>query len=197
MKKIIIGIVAVILLGAVFYVVSNDDSSTVVEETNNVQQTGDTVNTNNAGINSGEDAGVVTIQNSVVLSPAEGGNFANVDSATLTKPGYIVIYQVDSNNDTDVIGNSDLLEAGTYANINIQLDGIIVSGQTIVAVLHEDDGDGEFEFPEADFYLGNTGEPVVSDVDVVDVPLEEENEVLEENVKAYLEAEMDSSVEAE
>ncbi len=126
-------------------------------------------------------------QNSVVLAESETGNFATVGSVTLTQPGFVAIYKVNSNGDTTLIGNTDLLEVGTHGNIQIQLDTIIAQDEIIVATLHEDDGDAEFEYPESDFHLGNEGNAFVTDVDVVDVPLAEENAELQEQVELYIE----------
>ncbi len=126
-------------------------------------------------------------ENSVTLGETETGNFVTVSSATLLRPGYVVIYRVNSQGTVSVIGNSDLLSTGTHTNLRLQLDSIIAKEQTVVAVLHEDDGDGEFEFPESDFYLGNANMRIANDVDVVDVSAGNEPALLREQVVQYLE----------
>ena len=202
-KTVIIAVIAaVVLLGVVIYAttsVSPDEDTD--PSTENTTQNND-ANNNDSTVVAGDDDsdagfGVSGSINSVVLEPTETGNFVNVRSATLVDPGFVVVYQVKSNNDTEVIGSSDLLLPGSYEDITIQLDTVIAFEQTVVAVLHEDDGDGEFSFPESDFYLGNAGDPIVSDVDVVDVPQDKENEALQEQVELYLEENHDSSAAVE
>lgn len=183
MTKIVgVIIAAIVVIGLVSYFMADDTAMNDVNSNSDigtVEEMNDQENQNNGNTNTAP-------ANSVVLSPAETGNFARVQSATLSAPGYIVIYRVNSNSETSILGNSDLLAAGTYSDINIQLDSPIAREQTIVAVLHADDGDGEFEFPGSDIYLGNSNQAVVSDVDVVDVKAEDEDQVLQEQVELFL-----------
>lgn len=123
----------------------------------------------------------------VILAPVETGSKATIATAKLTEPGYVVIYQVDSNGESEIIGNTELLAEGTYSDIEVDLDAIVALEQTIVAVLHEDDGDGVFEFPNDDLYLSTETQVIVTDVDVVDVDYEDEDESLNAQVETYLE----------
>lgn len=189
MNKTLIGILIAILGIAIiwFFVSQNNEASDSEVMSGEVSDENAEMEGGATNEESNND-GATTPQNSVTLAPTETGKTVVVQEATLTTPGYVVIYQVNSNNDTSVIGQSDLLPAGEYSNLEIQLDSIVAREQTVVAVLHADDGDGEFEFPEADFYLGNSNDPIVSDVDVVDVDQADEDEVLQANVEAFLEA---------
>ncbi len=125
--------------------------------------------------------------NSVVLTENETGNFVTIAYANLTQPGFIAIYRINSQNKTAPIGHTDLLSPKIITNLKLQLDTQIAKGQTIVAVLHKDDGDGEFEFPESDPYVKN-GEFIVSDVDVVDVRPEREAKNLKNQIDTYFES---------
>lgn len=202
-KTAVIGIVILIALGAIWYVVSHDSQTesdmNVQNEEQNRNDMGEEGAGDVAGRNDGTSntSGKIVPVNKVVLAPTETGNFVTVETVTLTKPGFVVLYRVNSNSETDVIGSTGLLNAGTQNNIEVQLDTVIARGQTIVAVLHEDDGDGKFEDTATDGYLGNENMPVVSDVDVVDIKTEDEDTKLQASVEQYLEknAETDGAPE--
>jgi len=181
-------IVVLVALAVVVYFMSGEDSvDPVTDGTPESVQEQNTQASADGTKDTEESPTTSTIAtNSVQLAAAETGMKAIIDSATMSQPGYIVIYRVNSQNDTKVIGNSDLLAAGTYADITIQLDSGIAKDQTIVAVLHADDGDGEFEFPGSDGYLSDANQSVYSDVDIVDVDAADESVELSENVAAYL-----------
>ncbi len=184
---VIAGLIA--LVAIVYFATSNDNDSVKEAGVENTQ------NNNSAPVGGDrfDGTGASASVNSVTLKPTETGNFASVQRATLTKPGFVVVYRVNSNSETEVVGSSELLLPGTYGDIAIQLDSVIASNQTVVAVLHEDDGDGEFKLPNTDLYLGNVGQPIVSDVDVVGVSAEKEDAVLQNQVEAYLEKNLTTS----
>lgn len=125
--------------------------------------------------------------NSVLLTEADSGNFVTIAYANLTQPGFIAIYKVNSNSETLPIGHTDLLPPTIISNLKLELETVIAEKQTIVAVLHQDDGDGVFEFPESDPYLKN-GDFIVSDVDVVEIRSEREEKNLKDQIDKYLEA---------
>ncbi len=123
--------------------------------------------------------------NAVYLGEVESGNAVSVASATLNRPGYIVLYRINSQGDSRMLGHSDLL-SGTVFNTKVRLDQLIVDDQALVAVLHEDDGDGSFDNP-GDGYLTNDGQ-LVSDIDVVGTQRNyRESTTLERQVQMYLE----------
>lgn len=190
-KTITIVIVVLLFLGAVIYFMSSGNDTSEVTPVQNTQTDSSSVIDSDGGNGTGAPSDRTV--NSVVLAPTKTGNNVVVESATLNAPGYVVIYRVNSNSETEVMGNSDLLLPGTYNNMTIQLDSIIALEQTIVATLHADDGDGVFEFPESDFYLGDSTQTIVSDVDVVDVSSEKEDVLLQEQVELYLEKNVQSS----
>jgi|GEM_PF-2314329 len=162
-----------------------DQENTQGEETN-------TANTNNQ--TNGQSNTNGQIVNAVVLGEVEAGNLITVPRAQLEEDGYVVLYRVNSNGESDVVGHSDLLEAGNHTNISIQLEGgPAVERQAIVAALHEDDGDGKFEYPEADGYLISSSGTVISDIDVVGVVRSDrEGMILENQVEAYLDENFDA-----
>ena len=64
----------------------------------------------------------------------------------LDKPGYIVIHKVVDGKPGAVIGNSELLD-GENSNINVKVANY---ENELIAMLHYDDGDGNYEFPGDD-----------------------------------------------
>lgn len=198
-KTAIIGIVGVVIVGIVLYMifavgeddmlVDNTNSDANIEQSadGNTNNTGNTSNSQNSGTNN-NGGDIPNTPNTVVITETETGNFVTVASTRLAQDGYIVAYQVDSNGESEVVGHSDLLQAGTHTNVQLQLDTVLAEQQAVVVVLHEDDGDGVFEYPDSDQYLLNPGMIIVSDIDVVDVSSEDaESRALEAQVEAVLE----------
>lgn len=124
--------------------------------------------------------------NSIVLAETDTGNFVTIAYANLTQPGFIAVYKVNSNSETLPIGHTDLLPPAIISNLKLEINTVVAEKQTIVAVLHQDDGDGVFEFPESDPYLKN-GDFIVSDVDVVEIRAEREAKNLKAQIDTYLE----------
>jgi len=179
-KIVFVLLILVVGIGVYFFTRTPD---AIVTGVNNGNGTGTSTNQNSTTTG----LGGVSSANAITLAQNNTGNFALVSNAKLSKPGYVVIHRVNSNSDSEIIGNSDLLSASTHTNINIQLDKPVAKGQTLVAVLHEDDGDGRFEFPTADFYLGDKTMRVVSDADIVDVEQVDEPALLKNQVELFLE----------
>ena len=196
MKNVlIIGAIALLVLAGIYWFTQGDevlnDAETAEELENANEELGNDGGANGAGGRTDQ------ASNNVVLTENSTGNFATIATATFLQPGYVAIYKVNSQGDTTSLGNTALLEMGTHTNVRVQLDTIVAEGETIVAVMHEDDGDGEFEFPESDFYLGNSTSAIVSDVDVVDVAFAEEAAELQAQVETTLEASGSSDVEVQ
>lgn len=190
-KKVLIGVLAaVVLAGILFLVFSNRDD----QSQNGLNNSPASQDLQNAGTDTqavtpnGTNDTTAGQQNSVVLGEVEGGNIITVSQATLTKPGYVVLYRVNSNGEGAVAANSELLSVGTHSNVQIQLDSPAVERQAIVAVLHEDDGDETFEYPESDMYLVNADAQVVNDIDVVGVSrTDQESKILEAQIRTFIE----------
>jgi len=123
---------------------------------------------------------------SVVLLETKSQGIVTAATVKLAKAGYVVIYRTNSNEKTELVGYSDLLPPGSYLNVPVQLSSPVARKQVVTAVLHEDDGDGKFEFPVSDFYLKN-GSRLVYDEDVVEVPIVEEAGLVNGTVEAHLE----------
>lgn len=185
MNKTIVTIIAIVLVGGLIWYVTTMKSDTNTPNTN--------VSTTTQNGTTGQNPPNAIMRNSIVLRETVSGNFVVVESAELTKSGYVVIYRANSNSKTDIIGHSDLLGIGAHNNLRVQLATPIAKEQNIIAVLHEDDGDKKFEFPGPDLYLGNTGARFVSDVDIVDVPFDKEPAVLNSQIELFLDRALNAS----
>jgi hypothetical protein len=195
-NTLIIAIIAIILFGGAFYFMARDgelmeDEALGTDEANMAENEGGNTSVPGGNIIPGPGSGADT--NAIVLAETETGNFARIDVVRLTEPGFVVIYKVNNNGETDIIGNSNFLMPGTYSGVDVQLDVVVAKEETIVAVLHGDDGDRSFESPEVDQYLDNPGVAIVSDVEVVDTPREDESAVLQSQVEAYLESNLEAT----
>lgn len=69
---------------------------------------------------------------------------AVVDSVTLEKPGFVAINDDQNGQPGQILGVSQLLQAGTYENVTITLSRKTVSGENLFAMAHIDNGDGTF-----------------------------------------------------
>lgn len=192
----IIGAIIIVVLGGIYLLFGRDDAMMNENGDNGTADESNTMGDESSPGANGAGGDRTTPANRVVLAENETGNFANIAQATLTESGFVVVYKVNSRGETTYLGNTDTLEAGTYSDLSVQLDTVVADEETIVAVLHADNGDGEFE-AGSDAYLGNADMPVVSDVDVIDTAFENESVELQSQVEAYIEAEMENDVEVQ
>jgi PGF-CTERM protein len=87
--------------------------------------------------------------NIIFNSQQSSGQAVFVQSATLPRPGFIVIYDSTrpGNATNQIIGASYLLQPGTNENIRIQLDTRINQSKSLTAVVHTDTNrNGQFDY---------------------------------------------------
>lgn len=108
---------------------------------------------------------------SVTVSAQEPGRSVTIDSATLTANGFIVIHSDKDGQPGLVIGDSDLLAAGTHAATTIKLTRAAKKGETLYAMLHTDvNGNGVYEFPGPDIPTTDVTRTVVSPAFTIGTP---------------------------
>lgn len=83
-------------------------------------------------------------------------------SAALKENGYMVIHKEEKGKPGKIIGVSKLLAPGLYSNVSINISEAIASGDGVVAMLHQDDGDGVFSVEKdtpmkGDMMMGGSG----------------------------------------
>ena len=102
--------------------------------------------------------------------PADAPEMVTVDSVSYGEAGFVVIHEQDGDSFGDVIGSSELLEGqDSYDDVEIMLDRAVESGETLYAMLHTDDGNGEYDDAQTDAPVEANGE-VVLDTFSVDLP---------------------------
>jgi len=114
------------------------------------------------GCSDDDDNGVVIPQPTGTINAEDqtlSGNVVEVTSVTVSTNSWLVIKKVnDDGSFTDMIAEPLLIQAGTRNDFDIELDNTdaadvdLEDGDTLVLMLHADDGDGVFE------YEGNTGQ---------------------------------------
>jgi len=77
----------------------------------------------------------------------------------LDKPGYVVIHKVADGKPGAVIGNSGLLD-GENTNVNVEISEYENENE-LIAMLHYDDGDSNYEFPGDDAPTTTEGKVVL------------------------------------
>lgn len=114
--------------------------------------------------------------NFISASAVSGSEIVIAESVILQSPGYVVIHLDDEGRPGAVVGNSELLDEGQHENVDVEIVSELAEGEIIYAMLHRDDGDGEYEFPGDDLPVtDDIGEPVMAVVEVGTLTVETEN----------------------
>lgn len=90
------------------------------------------------------------LSNTVSASNQPAGQSVKIDSVSLKEAGYVVIHEEAEGKPAKVIGNSSALQAGTYSNLVVNLTRASKDGENLYPMLHSDDGDGTYGFPDED-----------------------------------------------
>lgn len=83
-------------------------------------------------------------KNSIYLADQNPGTVLKVQQVQLEKPGFVVIHKDNGGSFGAIIGSSALLPSGTSSNVPINLKEMTLNGQTLYAMLHADNSDGQF-----------------------------------------------------
>jgi len=82
----------------------------------------------------------------VEVSDQKAGKSVLVASYTLSAPGYITVHAATAEKTAGaIIGNSELLQAGSAVNVEVPLTVATKDGQSVIVMLHLDNGDGKFD----------------------------------------------------
>jgi len=124
------------------------------------------------------DSGELTVSASVTLpDQPSSGTAVVVDRVDLSEGGFVTIHDatvLDGDTFNSVVGTSEYLEAGVHEDVTVTLDERLTSGQTLIAMPHQDtDGDRNYTFVESN---GSADGPYTDDgsavVDPADVTIE-------------------------
>lgn len=83
--------------------------------------------------------------NAINVSDQEPGDFIIIDLAVFENGGYVVIHEATVDGKPGkVIGNSSFLKADQHEDFDVDLSQEARVGDVLFAMLHGDDGDGEY-----------------------------------------------------
>lgn len=92
--------------------------------------------------------------NSVNVTNQSATGSATITSASFDQGGFIVIHaSTQDGAPGEVIGYSEYLAPGSYDEVEITLTKPAKAGDTLFAMLHGDDGDATYGFPDEDLPL--------------------------------------------
>lgn len=104
----------------------------------------------------------IALINSISVVGQKAGDVATV-SATIRQTGYVVIHEETDGKPAKVIGNSNVLQAGSYDNLAVNLTRPSKNGENLYAMLHSDDGNGTYTEVDEDLPIKDEqGNVVVS-----------------------------------
>lgn len=93
-------------------------------------------------------------ENSIQVANQAATSSATITSASFGQGGYIVIHAATADGAPgEVIGYSEYLAPGSYDNVQITLTKPVKIGDNLFAMLHGDDGDQTYGFPDEDLPL--------------------------------------------
>jgi hypothetical protein len=132
---LVIGLIVIIVLWVALASMNKDDRNIELND----------VDTNINDDNTGEVTGTVVGQNALNVNEQPAGNRARASFVTLESSGFLVIHELNGNGAPGkVVGVSSLLAAGRNDNVAVNLSSNLRDGEDYVAMLHLDNGDGQF-----------------------------------------------------
>lgn len=106
----------------------------------------------------GDSSGLVVSNSAIYVAEQMPGQSVSVSIARLEKPGFVVIHEDAAGATGQILGVSRWLPVGeTKIPLPIRLSRATTDGETIYAMLHFDNGDGQFDATD--------DEPVLDSVD--------------------------------
>ena len=124
--------VIVVVLGVIFAKRRNDDSHVATEQKEEQTLFRE---------------GLAERKNEILITDFSKGDRITVDYVLLELPGYVVVHDEVEGKPGNVIGSSSILFGGEAEDIGIGLKRETIPGEILFAILHKDNGDGEFNFP--------------------------------------------------
>ena len=95
---------------------------------------------------------------SITIEDQDQLDFVVFDTS-LAKSGFVTIHRTISDAPAEIIGVTNYLEKGDYEDLRVDLDGEMLPGYRYAALLHVDNGDGEY-FIDDDLPVMTDGEVV-------------------------------------
>lgn len=83
--------------------------------------------------------------NAIYVSDQGPSSVMNIGLTSLSAPGYVVIHEDNNGKPGAIIGSSPVLGANKDIKASVDLDRKAVDGESLFAMLHFDNGDGQFD----------------------------------------------------
>jgi hypothetical protein len=154
MKAIFITIISIIVLAISVYTISmytnpSEDLSLVDRFIKDIVSTP-----------TPDDAFDIAVDNAINISYLTSDKQLLITSFTET-PTFAVIHQDDNGRPGTVIGSSNLLPAGINQNIQVNITKDLQNGETVYAILYQDNGNGEFSQLEDSVLLDSKNKIII------------------------------------
>lgn len=102
------------------------------------------------------------VANALEVADQTATNSATIDKAVLAQGGYVVVHAAAADGTPGaVIGYTNYLEPGKYTGLTVILTKPVKVGDTIFPMLHSDDGDKTYGFPDEDFPLKDSAGAII------------------------------------
>lgn len=99
--------------------------------------------------NNSASSGALVGENAIYVPDQEPDDSVTAGLVVLAEPGFVVIHEADANgNPGAILGASTVLSVGESRNVEITLNRASVDGETLMAMLHRDNGDSAFDAGE-------------------------------------------------
>ncbi len=105
-----------------------------------------------------------TEANTIFAGVQGAGENVSVLHASLVRPGFVVVMEIEKGIPGEVLGVSDYLSAGAHNNISIALDSQPFKGQSVRLIIYADDGNRKFAISRDMPALSISGAPVFEDI---------------------------------
>ena len=140
MKKIL---VSIIIIGAIaaFYVLTKPESQDLSSDD---IPTGDL-----SGEVPFEGQTMLAGASAIYVAPQKPGDTVVVSAVAFSEPGFIMIHKSVDGAPGEILGTGEYIES-TANMTEVKIDQELVDGEKYFAMLHKDDGNGEYDDPSID-----------------------------------------------
>ncbi|MFB6220192.1 MAG: PGF-CTERM sorting domain-containing protein [Halolamina sp.] len=118
------------------------------------------------------------------------GDSVTIQSVTLPDGGFVLVY----NENSELVGHSSYLEAGTHPNVTVTLDQPLNDSEVTVAEVHRDDGNQQFDGAAADAGYTNENNNTVTDTAFIVLPEDQRDTTATETATATTTATVEETV---
>ncbi len=104
---------------------------------------------------------MISGENGLQIKTQTVGNAVIVDTVLLGAPGYVVIHKKTGSKPGPIIASSPLLKAGASKIVSIAMPEALTTWNTYTAMLHTDNGDGNFKIEDDAPIMNEKGDATI------------------------------------